>query len=93
MLRHAAELAIRRPRTVVAVWIVVFVAGLGLGASVFGKLGGLGSNVPGSESKVTEHRITAMDPGADTIEPFAMTTSAAWVRPSPRQPTADRSQW
>ncbi|MFD0638349.1 hypothetical protein ACFQ9X_49110 [Catenulispora yoronensis] len=34
------ELAIRRPRTVVAVWLVVFAVGLGLGGAVFGKLGG-----------------------------------------------------
>ncbi|NUR24698.1 MAG: MMPL family transporter, partial [Catenulispora sp.] len=79
MLRHAAELAIRRPRTVVAVWIVVFVVGLGLGASVFGKLGGLGSNVPGSESKVTESRIVKLDPGADTIDALVTSTTAGRV--------------
>jgi len=79
MLRHAAELAIRRPRTVVAVWVVVFVVGLGLGVSVFGKLGGLGSNVPGSESRVTENRITKMDPGADTIDALVTSTPVGRV--------------
>ena len=68
MLRHVAELAIRRPRTVVTVWVVVLVVGLGLGGSVFGKLGGLGGNVPGSESQVTADRITRLDPGTDTID-------------------------
>ncbi|NUR57547.1 MAG: MMPL family transporter [Catenulispora sp.] len=67
MLRHAAELAIRRPRTVIAVWLVVFAVGLGVGGAVFGKLGGLGASVPGSESRLTADRVDKLDPGSDTI--------------------------
>ncbi|NUP49900.1 MAG: MMPL family transporter, partial [Catenulispora sp.] len=73
MLRHAAELAIRRPRTVVAVWLVVFAIGLGIGGGVFGRLGGLGASVPGSESRVTADRVDKLDPGTDTID--AMVTA------------------
>ena len=79
MLRHAAELAIRRPRTVVAAWAVVLVVGLGLGGSVFGKLGGLGANVPGSESQVTASRQDLLDPGADTIDGLVTSTTAGRV--------------
>lgn len=79
MLRHAAELAIRRPRTVVAVWALVLVVGLGLGATVFGKLGGLGAKVPGSESQVTADRITRLDPGSDTIDGLVTSTAAGQV--------------
>jgi RND superfamily putative drug exporter len=79
MLRHAAELAIRRPRAVVAVWVVVIMVGLGLGGSVFGKLGGLGANVPGSQSRVTADRIAKLDPGADTIGALVTSTTAGRV--------------
>jgi RND superfamily putative drug exporter len=79
MLRHAAELAIRRPRTVIAVWVVVLIVGLGLGGTVFGKLGGLGANVPGSESQLTADRITALDPGSDTIDGLVTATTAGRV--------------
>src|SRR5947209_5965404 len=68
MLRRAAELAIRRPRTVLAVWLVVLAAGLGVGGAVFGKLGGLGASVPGSESRVTADRVHKLDPGSDSID-------------------------
>ena len=78
MLRHAAELAIRRPRTVVAVWLVVLAVGLGLGGAVFGKLGGLGASVPGSESRVTADRVDKLEPGQDTID--AMVTAAVTGR-------------
>src|SRR4051794_22132009 len=78
MLRHAAELAIRRPRTVIAVWLVVLAAGLGVGGAVFGKLGGLGGSVPGSESRVTADRVDKLDPGSDTID--AIVTAAAPAR-------------
>ena len=79
MLRNAAELAIRRPRTVVAVWAVVLVVGLGLGGSVFGKLGGLGANVPGSQSQVTASRLDKLDPGADTIDGLVTSSTAGRV--------------
>src|SRR5436309_2261855 len=67
MLRHMGEFSIRRPKTVVAAWLLVFVVGVGLGSAVFGKLGGLGGNVPGSQSQVAAERLNALDPGSDTI--------------------------
>jgi len=79
MLRNAAELAIRRPRTVVAVWAVVLVVGLGLGGSVFGKLGGLGAGVPGSQSQVTASRLDKLDPGSDTIDALVTSSTAGRV--------------
>ncbi|MBS2538661.1 MMPL family transporter, partial [Catenulispora sp. NF23] len=75
MLRRAAELAIRRPRAVIAVWAVVLVVGIGLGGTVFGKLGGLGANVPGSESQVSADRITKLDPGSDTVDGVVASTT------------------
>ena len=63
MVKQAADLAIRRPRTVMAVWLVVFAVGLGLGSSVFGRLGGLGGSVPGSESQRTADRRRPARPG------------------------------
>ncbi|MEY9927914.1 RND superfamily putative drug exporter [Catenulispora sp. GP43] len=79
MLKHAAELAIRRPGTVVAVWVVVLVVGLGLGGTVFGKLGGLGANVPGSQSQVTADRLNKIDPGADAIDGLVTSTTPGTV--------------
>ena len=79
MLRNAAELAIRRPRTVVAVWAVVLVVGLGLGGTVFGRLGGLGANVPGSQSQVTADRLDKIDPGADTIDALVVSATPGRV--------------
>ena len=79
MLRRAAELAIARPRTVVAVWVVVLMVGLGLGGSVFGKLGGLGAHVPGSESQVTADRLDKLDPGSDTIDGLVTSTTPGQV--------------
>lgn len=88
MLRHAAELAIRRPRTVVAVWLVVFAVGLGIGGAVFGKLGGLGASVPGSESRVTADRVDKLDPGTDTID--AMVTARGLGTEPVEHPPAGR---
>ncbi|ACU69887.1 integral membrane protein [Catenulispora acidiphila DSM 44928] len=79
MLRRAAELAIARPKTVVAVWVVVLMVGLGLGGSVFGKLGGLGAHVPGSESQVTADRLDKLDPGSDTIDGLVTSTTPGKV--------------
>ena len=79
MLRHAAELAIRRPRTVITVWVLVLVVGLGLGGAVFGRLGGLGANVPGSQSQVTAGRLDKLDPGSDTIAGLITSTSTGRV--------------
>ncbi|GAA1962692.1 MMPL family transporter [Catenulispora subtropica] len=76
MLRRAAELAIRRPRTVVAVWLVVLAVGMGIGGAVFGKLGGLGAAVPGSESRVTADRVDNLDPRPDTIGAMVTATAA-----------------
>jgi RND superfamily putative drug exporter len=88
MLRHAAELAIRRPRTVIAVWLVVFAVGLGVGGAVFGKLGGLGASVPGSESRVTADRVDKLDPGSDTIEALVTARDGAAL-PAGRALAAD----
>ncbi|WP_194915558.1 MMPL family transporter [Catenulispora rubra] len=79
MLRHAAELAIRRPRTVITAWALVLVVGLGLGGAVFGRLGGLGANVPGSESQVTAARLDKLDPSPDTIAGLVTSTTAGRV--------------
>ena len=60
-------------------WVVVLVAGLGLGGSVFGKLGGLGANVPGSQSQVTADRLDKLDPGSDTIDGLVTSTTPGKV--------------
>ena len=71
MLKHAAELAIRRPRVVITAWALVLVVGLGLGGAVFGELGGLGANVPGSESQEIASRLAkGIDMGEGTIYPL-----------------------
>jgi RND superfamily putative drug exporter len=81
MMKRAAELAIRRPRTVMVAWLLVFMVGVGVGSAVFGRLGGLGAGVPGSESQVTAKQIDKLDPGTDTIVGLVVGTT-------PGQPVA-----
>jgi RND superfamily putative drug exporter len=84
MMKRAAELAIRRPRTVMVAWLVVFLVGVGVGSAVFGKLGGLGTGVPGSESQITAKQIDKLDPGRDTIVGLVLgTTPGQVVAPIP----------
>jgi len=84
MLRRITELSIRRPRTVIAAWLMVILIGIGLGGAVFGRLAGFGGNVPGSESQTTAGRVAELDPGSDAIT--GLVTSSAAGRPIATNP-------
>ncbi|MFD5702641.1 hypothetical protein, partial [Streptomyces lasiicapitis] len=51
MLAPLARTATRRPRTVLALWFLLLVVGLGFGTRVFGDLTSTVEDVPGSESR------------------------------------------
>ncbi|MEV6751915.1 MMPL family transporter [Streptomyces sp. NPDC051214] len=65
MLAALARTATRRPRTVVLVWLLLLVIGLGFGTRVFGDLTSSVEDVPGSESVVAEERLAELTPDGD----------------------------
>ncbi|MEV0527970.1 MMPL family transporter [Streptomyces sp. NPDC050439] len=65
MLAALARTATRRPRTVVLVWLLLLVIGLGFGTRVFGDLTSSVEDVPGSESVVATERLAELTPDGD----------------------------
>ncbi|GAA1892821.1 MMPL family transporter [Streptomyces durmitorensis] len=65
MLAALARSATRRPRTVVLIWLLLLVLGLGFGTRVFGDLTSSVEDVPGSESVVTEERLAELTPDGE----------------------------
>ncbi|MEU5954005.1 MMPL family transporter [Streptomyces sp. NPDC047525] len=80
MLAALARTATRRPRTVVLIWLLLLVLGLGFGTRVFGDLTSSVEDVPGSESVVTGERLAELTPDG---EDFSATVSGPAVE-SPR---------
>jgi RND superfamily putative drug exporter len=67
MLATFARLATGRPWTVIAVWVLVLLAGFGLGTGVFGNLTEAVERVPGSESDRTADLVERLDPVEDSL--------------------------
>ncbi|MGN9907214.1 MMPL family transporter [Phytohabitans sp. LJ34] len=67
MLTSVTGFAIRRPRIVLAAWILVLVAGFGIGVGVFGRLTGEISSGSGTESARGHDRIAAAGPERSAI--------------------------
>jgi len=67
MLTSVTGFAIRRPRIVLAAWILVLVAGFGIGVGVFGRLTGEISSGSGTESARGHDRIAATGPERSSI--------------------------
>lgn len=65
MLAALARTATQRPRTVVLVWLLLLVLGLGFGTRVFGDLTSSVEDVPGSESVVADERLAELTPDGD----------------------------
>lgn len=65
MLAALARTATQRPRTVVLVWLLLLVLGLGFGTRVFGDLTSSVEDVPASESVVTDERLAELTPDGD----------------------------
>lgn len=65
MLATLARTATQRPRTVVLVWLLLLVLGLGFGTRVFGDLTSSVEDVPGSEAVVAEERLAELTPEGD----------------------------
>ncbi|MER5299772.1 MMPL family transporter [Streptomyces lasiicapitis] len=65
MLAPLARTATRRPRTVLALWFLLLVVGLGFGTRVFGDLTSTVEDVPGSESLVADELLARLDPDGD----------------------------
>lgn len=60
-----ARTATHRPRTVVLVWLLLLVLGLGFGTRVFGDLTSSVEDVPGSESVIAEDRLAELTPDGE----------------------------
>ncbi|BCB87526.1 MMPL family transporter [Phytohabitans suffuscus] len=84
MLTSVTGFAIRRPRIVVVAWILILVAGFGIGVGVFGRLTGDIGSGSGSESARGAERIEATGPEQPTV--------TAVVHGMPAGDTAVRSQ-
>ncbi|GFJ89129.1 MMPL family transporter [Phytohabitans rumicis] len=69
MLTSVTGFAIRRPRLVIAAWVLVLVAGFGIGVGVFGRLTGDISAGSGSESARADARLggVAEDPAITAV--------------------------
>ncbi|MGB8944631.1 MAG: MMPL family transporter [Streptomyces sp.] len=65
MLAALARTATHRPRTVVLVWLLLLVLGLGFGTRVFGDLTSSVEDVPGSESVVATDRLAELTPDGE----------------------------
>ncbi|MGW6025748.1 MMPL family transporter [Streptomyces sp. NPDC055099] len=72
-----ARTATRRPRTVVLVWLLLLVIGLGFGTRVFGDLTSSVEDVPGSESVVAAERLAELTPDGDDFNAVVAAPSVA----------------
>ena len=77
-----ARTATRRPRTVILIWLLLLVLGLGFGTRVFGDLTSSVEDVPGSESAVAQDRLAELPPDGEDFS--AVVTAAAVDTPQVR---------
>ncbi|MEU6002336.1 MMPL family transporter [Streptomyces sp. NPDC047197] len=87
MLAALARTATRRPRTVVLIWLLLLVLGLGFGTRVFGDLTSSVEDVPGSESVVTEERLAELTPEGEDFN--AVVSASAVETPQLRAQVGD----
>lgn len=87
MLAALARTATQRPRTVVLVWLLLLVLGLGFGTRVFGDLTSSVEDVPGSESVVADERLAELTPDGDDFN--AVVAGPAVDTPQLRAQVAD----
>ncbi|MFJ3669802.1 MMPL family transporter [Streptomyces sp. NPDC090106] len=67
MLAALARTATRRPLTVIALWVVFLLLGLGLGTGVFGRLSDNVPEVPGTESDAAARYLDDADPDGESV--------------------------
>jgi putative drug exporter of the RND superfamily len=67
MLRRLARFSLRHRRLVALAWVVLFVAGIAIGGTVFGRLDPDVGDIEGTEAAVAGARLYALDPGGETI--------------------------
>ncbi|MGW7083905.1 MMPL family transporter [Streptomyces sp. NPDC054871] len=87
MLAALARTATQRPKTVVLIWLLLLVLGLGFGTRVFGDLTSSVEDVPGSESVVTEERLAELTPDGDDFS--AVVSAPAVDAPQLRSQVGD----
>ncbi|MFH8799058.1 MMPL family transporter [Streptomyces sp. NPDC017936] len=67
MLSPLARAATRRPLTVILLWVLFLLLGLGLGTGVFGRLSDNVPEVPGTESDAAARYLDRADPAGESI--------------------------
>ncbi|MWA11314.1 MMPL family transporter [Streptomyces sp. BA2] len=87
MLAALARTATQRPKTVVLIWLLLLVLGLGFGTRVFGDLTSSVEDVPGSESVVAEERLAELTPDGDDFS--AVVSAPAVDTPQIRSQVGD----
>ncbi|MGW7076477.1 MMPL family transporter [Streptomyces sp. NPDC054866] len=87
MLAALARTATQRPKTVVLIWLLLLVLGLGFGTRVFGDLTSSVEDVPGSESVVAEERLAELTPDGDDFS--AVVSAPAVNTPQLRSQVGD----
>ncbi|NGO80937.1 MMPL family transporter [Streptomyces sp. YC504] len=89
MLSALARVATRRPLTVILIWLLLLVAGFGLGTRVFGDLEGSVEVVEGSESQRTEELLDKLSTEGASIQAIVESGDLAGLRSEIREATAD----
>ncbi|WP_199552411.1 MMPL family transporter [Streptomyces sp. N35] len=89
MLSALARVATRRPLTVILIWLLLLVAGFGLGTRVFGDLEGTVEVVEGSESQRTEELLDRLSTEGASIQAIVESGDLAGLRAEIREAAAD----
>ncbi|MBC9714003.1 MMPL family transporter [Streptomyces sp. TRM66268-LWL] len=89
MLSALARVATRRPLTVILIWLLLLVAGFGLGTRVFGDLEGAVEVVEGSEAQRTEDLLDRLSTEGASIEAIVEARDPGALRPAIEQAAAD----
>ncbi|SDL37248.1 MMPL family transporter [Streptomyces indicus] len=89
MLSALARVATRRPLTVILIWVLLLLAGFGLGTRVFGDLEGSVEVVEGSEAQRTEELLDRLSAEGASVEAVVEAADLAALRPAIREAVAD----
>ncbi|MER7176016.1 MMPL family transporter [Streptomyces mesophilus] len=89
MLSALARVATRRPLTVILIWLLLLVAGFGLGTRVFGDLEGSVEVVEGSESQRTEELLDRLSTEGASIQAIVESGDLPGLRSEIREAAAD----
>ncbi len=89
MLSALARVATRRPLTVILIWLLLLVAGFGIGTRVFGDLEGSVEVVEGSESQRTEELLDRLSTEGASVQGLVESGDLPGLRTEVERAVAD----